>query len=117
MKGVGYDIDPERVAEARANVRAAGVERLVTIEQRDIFEADLSPATVVTMFLLPELNVRLKPKLAALRPGTRIVSHGFDMKGAVPRAVEPVRERTVVYRAQSVYLWVVPWAEEPDEGR
>src|SRR5262249_7784755 len=72
VKAVGFDIDPKRVAEARENVRKNGVGHLVTIRQQDIFTADFRDATVVTLFLLPNLNLRLRPKLAALRPGTRI---------------------------------------------
>jgi len=83
-RAVGFDIDPERVAEARRNVAAAGVEQRVRIEQRDVFELDLSPATVVTLYLLPELNVRLLPQLERLRPGSRIVSHDFDIAGVIP---------------------------------
>lgn len=83
-RAVGFDIDPARVAEARRNVAAAGVEQLVRIEQRDVFELDLTPATVVTLYLLPELNVRLLPQLERLRPGSRVVSHDFDIAGVVP---------------------------------
>jgi SAM-dependent methyltransferase len=84
-RAVGFDIDPARVAEARRNVAAAGIEQLVRIEQRDIFELDLSPASVVTLYLLPELNVRLLPQLERLKPGTRIVSHDFDIAGVAPK--------------------------------
>ncbi len=108
VKGVGFDIDPVRVAEARKNARENGVEHLVTIRQDNLFNADLSPATVITLFLLPELNVRLKPKLAALRPGTRIVSHAFPMRGARPKRVEALR-RPSIFAAEALYLWVVPW--------
>jgi len=80
-RAIGYDIDPVRVAEARANVKEAGVEHLVTIEQADIFTLDLSPASVVTLYLLPRLNVKLIPQLEQLKPGSRIVSHDFDMEG------------------------------------
>jgi ribosomal protein L11 methylase PrmA len=82
---IGYDIDPMRVAEARANVRDHHVEHLVQIEQRDIFTLDLSAATVVTLYLLPELNVKLLPQLERMRPGSRIVSHDFDIAGVVPK--------------------------------
>ena len=110
-KGTGYDIDPKRIYESRENVRKNGVESLVTIKQEDIFEVDLSEANVVTLYLLPELNVRLMPKLRQLKPGTRIVSHDFDMKGAKPK-------KTITLRVDddeeehTVYLWVVPWEEE-----
>ncbi len=100
-KAVGVDIDPERVAEARANVRAAGVGDRAAIREGDLFQQDLSDATVVTLYLLPDLNLRLKPKLLALRPGTRIVSHAFDMGDWKPAQVRQVDGKTV-------YLWTVP---------
>ncbi len=79
-RGVGIDIDPVRVKEARANVEKAGVGKLVRIEEADIFLADIRQASVVILFLLPELNVKLLPKLLGeLKPGTRIVSNSFDM--------------------------------------
>jgi SAM-dependent methyltransferase len=120
VRAIGYDIDPERVKEARANVRAAGVEHLVRIEQADVFTLDLTGATVITLYLLPQLNVRLMPQLARLRPGSRILSHNFDMRGAQP--VE-VRHVTVEPGADgdffvdedgnhTVYKWVVPWEVE-----
>jgi ribosomal protein L11 methylase PrmA len=110
VKAVGFDIDPRRVAEARENVRKNGVGHLVTIKQQDIFTADFRDATVVTLFLLPNLNLRLRPKLAALRPGSRIVSHAFPMRGAKPRRVEKVR--IPGGREKLVYMWVVPWETE-----
>jgi len=111
IKAKGFDVDPVRVAESRANVKKAGVEHLVTIEQKDIFTVDLSPATVVTLYLLPELNVRLIPQLEKLRPGSRIVSHDFDMEG-----VDYERTWTVIAkdhaspndREHYVYLWKTP---------
>lgn len=79
-RGVGIDIDPVRVREARANVEKAGVGKLVRIEEGDIFQANIRQASVVILFLLPELNVKLLPKLLSeLKPGTRIVSNSFDM--------------------------------------
>jgi SAM-dependent methyltransferase len=79
-RGVGIDIDPQRIKEARENAKKAGVEALVRFEQGDLFEANFSEATVVTLFLLPRLNLKLKPKLLEqLRPGTRVVSNTFDM--------------------------------------
>jgi SAM-dependent methyltransferase len=114
VRAVGLDIDPNRVAEARENARRNGVADLVTVEVRDVFQADLSGATVVTMYLMPHLNVRLMPRLARLRPGSRIVSYSFDMRGARPTAVEPARAPdTITGIPQRVYLWVVPWEPEP----
>src|SRR5258708_28950795 len=79
-RGVGIDIDPVRVSESRANAKKAGVEKRVRFEQNDVFEADIHDATVVTLFLLPELHVKLLPKLLRdMKPGTRIVSNTFDM--------------------------------------
>lgn len=76
VRGVGIDIDPERVREARENAKRNGVENLVQFRQQDLFEADFREATVVTLYLLPDLNLKLQPRLLAqLRPGTRIVSH------------------------------------------
>jgi SAM-dependent methyltransferase len=100
-KAVGVDIDPERIAEARENVRKAGVEDRVEIREGDLFEMDISDATVVTLYLLPDLNLRLRPKLLALKPGTRVVSHAFDMGEWKPSVVRQVDERTV-------YFWTVP---------
>ena len=102
-RGVGIDINPVRVREANANARAAGVTDLVSFRQEDLFEADFSEATVVTLYLLPVLNVKLRPKLLAeLRPGTRIVSHAFDM------GTEWEPERTVTVDSSTIYLWTVP---------
>jgi len=110
IRAVGVDIDPARVADARRNAKRQGVERLVTIKQGDIFELDFSDATVVTLYLLPELNVRLMPKLARLRPGTRILSFEFDMAGARPaRVVEVAGEGQ---RRHKIYQWIVPWERE-----
>jgi hypothetical protein len=86
-KAVGYDIDPERVDESLENVKENGVSGLVTIEQKDIFTLDLRPASVITLYLLPSLNVKLIPQLEELEPGCRIVSHDFDMRGVKPDAI------------------------------
>jgi SAM-dependent methyltransferase len=109
-KGVGYDIDPTRIRESRANVKAAGVEDLVSIKQQDIFSLDLSGADVITLFLLPRLNVKLIPQLEKLKPGSRIVSHAFDMQGVKPKQVVHVRCKDGVERV--VYLWVTPLEKE-----
>src|SRR3546814_11726559 len=80
VRAVGIDIDPQRIAEAEANARKAGVTDLVTFRNEDLFAADFSKATVVTLYLLESLNAKLRPKLLAeLKPGTRIVSHAFTM--------------------------------------
>jgi predicted O-methyltransferase YrrM len=102
-RAVGIDINPARIREAKANARAAMVEDLVTFRQQDLFEADFSEATVVTLYLLPALNIKLRPKLLQqLRPGTRIVSHAFDMGEDWPP------ERTLRIDSSTIYLWTVP---------
>jgi SAM-dependent methyltransferase len=111
VKATGIDIDPERIKESLENVRKNDVGHLVTIKRADIFEEDLTPASVVTLYLLPELNVRLMPQLRKLKPGTRIVSHDFDMKGAKPKKVVTVQDGSEESE-HTVYLWVVPWEEE-----
>jgi SAM-dependent methyltransferase len=100
-KSVCVDIDPDRIAEATANVKANGVEGKVQVVQGDLFELDFSDATVVTLYLLPELNLRLRPKLLALKPGTRIVSHAFDMGDWKPESHSYVE-------GKNVYAWTVP---------
>lgn len=111
IRAVGFDIDPERVRASRENAEKNGVAHLVTVTQQDIFTADFHDATVVTLYLLPNLNVRLKPKLARLRPGTRILSHSFAMKGARPERVEKVR--TAGRGDRNVFLWRIPWKDDP----
>lgn len=111
IRAHGFDGDPARIEESQENARNAGVEHLVTFEQTDIFTVDLSPATVVTLYLTPEVNVALLPSFKKLAPGSRIVSHDFDMEG-----VRPERSWTVVAedhqvpedRIHYVYLWKTP---------
>ncbi|WGV28630.1 SAM-dependent methyltransferase [Halotia branconii] len=101
-RGVGIDIDPERVQEANANAQKAGVTDRVQFVQQDLFNTDFSEATVVTLYLLPEINLKLRPKLLReLKPGTRIVSHSFDMGDWKP-------EKTLTVDGRQVYYWVVP---------
>jgi tRNA G37 N-methylase Trm5 len=79
-RAVGIDINPVRISEAKENAKKAGVEKLVRFEENDLFQADIHEATVVTLFLLPDVNMRLRPKLLQdLKPGTRVVSNTFDM--------------------------------------
>ena len=101
-RGVGIDIDPERVQEARENARRAGVANRVEFRQGDLFEADIRDATVVTIYLLSGINMKLRPKLIAeLKPGTRVVSHAFDMGDWKPDGSAKVGTSTV-------YYWVIP---------
>ena len=106
-RGVGIDINPERIKESQNNAKAAGVTDHVVFRNEDLFEADIKEATVVTLYLLPSLNVKLRPKLSKdLKPGTRIVSHDFDMGEWKP-------EETVQLDGHTVYFWTVP-AKPPD---
>lgn len=101
-RGVGIDIDPARIAEATENARRAGVAGRVRFIQGDLFEADIGPATVVTLYLLTDLNLKLRPKLMReLKPGTRVVSHAFGMRDWQP-------ERRVSVQGTNVYLWRIP---------
>ena len=86
-RGVGYEIVPELAQQARDNAKQNGVERLVTIKEEDLFQADLSEATVLPMYLLPQMLAELKPKLAKLKPGTRIISHDYQFKDVEPDEV------------------------------
>lgn len=101
-RGVGIDIDPKRVAESNANALRAGVTDRVSFRNEDLFLADFSDATVVTLFLFPDLNLRLRPRLLAeLKPGTRVVSYYHDMGGWRP-------DRTVRAPRANIYLWIIP---------
>jgi SAM-dependent methyltransferase len=100
--GVGVDINPVRIQEARENAKRNDVEGLVRFEEGDLFDADIHNATVVTLYLLPQVNLRLRPKLLKeLRPGTRVVSHSFDMGDWKPEKEEQVEGATI-------YLWTIP---------
>ncbi|MDA1315434.1 MAG: class I SAM-dependent methyltransferase [Acidobacteria bacterium] len=102
-RAVGIDIDPERIAESKDTALAAGVTSRVTFRNEDLFTADISEATVVTLYLLRSLNIRLRPKLLTeLKPGTRIVSHNFSMGDEW----EP--DKRVTIEENSIYLWTVP---------
>ena len=101
-RGVGIDISPERIKEANENLIKAAVRDRVRFINADLFESNLSEATVVTLYLLPELNLKLLPKLLKeLKPGTRIVSHAFDMGSWKP-------EQALKVGGRSVYFWTIP---------
>ena len=101
-RATGIDIDPQRIKEATANLQKAGVGDRVRFLNQDLFTTNLSEATVVTLYLLPSLNLKLLPKLKAeLKPGTRIVSHAFDMGDWVP-------EQTLDVDGRKVYFWTIP---------
>jgi SAM-dependent methyltransferase len=101
-RGVGVDIDPDRIAESLENAKRAGVGSRVTFRNEDLFEADIREATVVTLFLWPEVNLKLRPKLLRdLKPGTRVVSYYWDMGSWVP-------EKQMEVDGHPIYLWTVP---------
>ncbi|MHC4737288.1 MAG: methyltransferase domain-containing protein [Planctomycetota bacterium] len=110
-RAIGYDIDPLRVEESLENVEQNNVGHLVRIEQKDIFTLDLSRANVVTLYLLPELNVELIPQLERLRPGSRIVSHDFDMEGIKPDEVVQIVSGEDGGEHE-IYLWTSPLKKE-----
>ena len=109
-RGVCIDIDPDRIREANENAKKAHVENLVRFEEKDLFQADFRQATVVTLFLLPSINLRLRPKLIEeLKPGTRIVSNTFDMGDWKPDKEETLEgPDDDAYLSRKFYLWHVP---------
>jgi SAM-dependent methyltransferase len=111
-RAVGYDIDPQRIEESLANVEKENVGHLARIEQKDIFTLDLSKANVVTLYLLPSLNVKLIPQLEKLEPGSRIVSHDFDMRGVKPDKVVEVDSGDEDWDTHTIYFWTTPLKKE-----
>jgi ribosomal protein L11 methylase PrmA len=108
IRAVGIDIDPERIVEATENAKKAGVSRLVEFRNQDLFQSDFREATVVTLYLLPDLNVKLRPRLLAeLKPGTRILSHQFEMGDWKP-------EKKLEANGRVIYFWTIP---EPTKRR
>lgn len=108
VKAWGFDINPVRVRESLDNVKRNKVGRLVTIKKADIFQTDLSKADVITLYLLPNLNVKLIPQLEKLKPGCRIVSHDFDMRGVKPKREIVFTPSEPGARDHRIYLWVTP---------
>jgi tRNA G37 N-methylase Trm5 len=99
---VGVDINPERIKEATENARKAGVTDKVKFVEGDLFTAEIHPATVVTLYLLPNVNMKLRPRLLKeLKPGTRVVSHSFDMEDWKP-------DKEIDVNGSRLYLWVIP---------
>jgi hypothetical protein len=99
-RALGIELDPIRLAEAQANLKRAGVGDRVSFRQQNLFDTDLSEATVLTMYLLPSINLKLRPRILALRPGTRVVSHDFAMGDWKPDLTETVNWR--------IHFWIVP---------
>jgi SAM-dependent methyltransferase len=111
-RGVGIDIDPDRIQEARENAKKAGVENLVRFEENDLFQANFREATVVTLFLLPSINLKLRPKLLQdLKPGTRVVSNTFDMGNWRPekeQSLPGADDDEIGSLSHKFFLWKIP---------
>jgi ubiquinone/menaquinone biosynthesis C-methylase UbiE len=111
-RGVGIDIDPQRIREATENAKKAGVESLVRFEENDLFQADFREATVVTLFLLRSINLKLRPKLLQeLKPGTRVVSNTFDMGDWRPekeQSLPGADDDEAAYLSHKFFLWTIP---------
>ncbi|MGF1479581.1 MAG: class I SAM-dependent methyltransferase [Cyanophyceae cyanobacterium] len=104
-RGVGIDVDPERICQSRLNAQQAGVTALVEFRQQNLFESNFAEATVVVLYLLPHLNLRLRPALLAqLKPGTRVVSRDFDMKDWKPERVQLIEAE----EEATLYYWQIP---------
>jgi SAM-dependent methyltransferase len=107
--GVGIDINPERIAEAKENAKKARVENLVRFEENDLFDADIHEASVVTLFLLSSVNLKLRPKLLSdLKPGTRIVSNTFDMGDWKPDKELTLGDSAGYGLSHRLFLWTIP---------
>lgn len=109
-RSLGVELDEYLLMQSEESARQAGVEDRVKFVEQNIFEADLSRATVITMYLFPEVNIKLRPRLLALKPGTRVVSHDFDMAQWQPDAelVIPVPDKSYGAPQSRVYLWIIP---------
>jgi Mycolic acid cyclopropane synthetase len=101
-QALGVDLDPDRIQEANENVKKEGVGSMVEIRRQNLFETEIEKADVISMYLLTQLNLRLRPKLLDLKPGTRLVSHAFSMGDWMPEQKETMSPR------YDVYLWIVP---------
>jgi SAM-dependent methyltransferase len=106
VKAIGFEIDPERIKESQENIKKAGVGHLVEIRRQDIRTVDLSPASVLTMYLLPEVNMMIRPKIwKEMKPGSRVVSHDFDMGDWKPLKAETIEDGS--NWGHTLYLWHV----------
>lgn len=106
VKAIGFEIDPQRIKESAENIKKAGVSHLVEIRQQDIRTVDLSPATVLTMYLLPEVNLMIRPNIwKQMKPGSRVVSHDFDMGDWKPLKTEHIKDASSW--DHTLYLWHV----------
>ena len=110
-RGFGVDLNPERIRESNENARRAGVSEKIAFYQRDLFETSLGSATVITMYLLPQVNIELRPRLLDLKPGTRLVSHDFDMGDWKPDNYIKMETQAKYGGAggtSEIYFWIVP---------
>jgi tRNA G37 N-methylase Trm5 len=106
VRAIGFEIDPERIKESQENIKKAGVGNLVEIRQQDIRTVDLSPASVLTMYLLPEVNLMIRPNIwKQMKPGSRVVSHDFDMADWKPLKTENIKDASGW--DHTLYLWHV----------
>jgi len=111
VKAIGFEIDPQRIKESHENIKKAGVENLVEIRQQDIRTVDLSPATVLTMYLLPEVNLMIRPNIwKQMKPGSRVVSHDFDMGDWKALKTEHIKYGSSW--DHTLYLWHVEAAKK-----
>jgi SAM-dependent methyltransferase len=116
-QAAGYDIDPERIKDSEANkaMEDREVQKRISFEKKDIFTVDLSKATVIMLYLRPELNVKLIPQLKKLKAGSRIVSHSWDMKGVTPDEGFPIQVKKKDGFQRDVYRWTTPLKLEEDK--
>ncbi len=111
IRAIGFEIDPQRIKESHENIKKAGVEKLVEIRQQDIRTVDLAPASVLTMYLLPEVNLMIRPNIwKQMKPGSRIVSHDFDMGEWKPLKTESFKDGS--NWDHTLYLWHVERAKK-----
>ncbi|MCH8044554.1 MAG: methyltransferase domain-containing protein [Planctomycetes bacterium] len=110
-RGIGFEIDPDRIKESNENVKKYDVGQLVQIKNQNIFDTDLSKASVITLYLLPRLNKRLVPQFEKMKPGSRIVSHAYDMPGIKPDKTITVKSRED-NTTHKIYLWTIPLKKE-----
>lgn len=116
-KAVGYDIDPERIAECKANLakETKDVQKLLTFAKADIFKLDLREASVIMLYLRPELNEKLIPQLKMMKAGSRIVSHNWNMYGVTPDKGFPIDVKKKDGFTRQVYRWTTPLALEKED--
>ena len=110
-RGIGFEIDPDRIKESNENVKKYKVGQLVQIKNQNIFDTDLSKASVITLYLLPRLNKRLVPQFEKMKPGSRIVSHAYNMPGIKPDETITVKSRED-NTTHTLYLWTIPLKKE-----